>query len=210
MQNPYQLTQLSYDAGFRASRNELITAVAAAIGESGGNERARGDGGDSWGLWQINLPSHPEYKENPEQLYNPRTNADAAYKIYVEAGRSFEPFHAWSHAGGAKKAFLTSAALIGVSAWEVAHPAAALGTVVRPVGEAGKEAVTGAVTGALPGLEGVSDSLGRVGRWLTTPANIGRVAIAVIGAAIIIVGLAVLAKPVAESALDTVAKAKPI
>lgn len=210
MQNPYQLTQLAYDAGFRETRNELITSVASAIGESGGNERARGDGGDSWGLWQINLPSHPEYKSNPEVLYNPRTNADAAYKVYVEAGRSFEPFHAWSHAGGPKKAFLTSAALVGVSAWEVAHPGAALGTIVRPVGGAAQEAAGDIAKNALPGLEGVPEALTRFVKWITTPANIGRVAVGILGGTIIVVGLAVLAKPAVESTVNTIAKAKPI
>jgi hypothetical protein len=206
MQNPYQLTQLAYDAGFHASRNELITAVAAAIGESGGNERARGDGGDSWGLWQINLPSHPEYRANPEQLYDPRTNANAAYKIYVAAGRDFEPFHAWSHASGPKKAFLTSAALVGVSAWEVSHPGAALGTVAKPVTDAAGSAI-GQATG------GLSDALGaaeRLRTWITTPANLGRLATGIIGAVVIVIGLAVLARPVIEPVAQTAAKAADI
>jgi hypothetical protein len=206
MQNPYQLTQLAYDAGFHASRNELITAVASAIGESGGNERARGDNGDSWGLWQINLPSHPEYRSNPEQLYDPRTNANAAYKIYVAAGRNFEPFHAWSHASGPKKAFLTSAALVGVSAWEASHPAAALGTVTRPVTSAAGDAV-GAATG------GISDALGAADRlrgWITTPANVGRLAAGFIGAVVIIVGLAILARPVVEPVAQAAGKAADI
>jgi hypothetical protein len=208
MQNPYQLTQLAYDAGFRETRNELVTAVAAAIGESGGNERIRGDRGDSWGLWQINLPAHPEYRSNPEALYNPRTNADAAYKIYVEAGRSFEPFHAWSHASAPRKAVLTSLALGGVSLWEVAHPGAALGTVVRPATEKGKEAVTGAVQDAIPSAQAALGVAERAREWITTPANIARLATGIVGAVIIVVGLAVLARPVVEDTIKSVSPLK--
>jgi len=207
MQNPYQLTQLAYDAGFRQTRNELITAVAAAIGESGGNERARGDNGESYGLWQIHVPSHPEYRSNPEQLFDPRVNATAAYKVYTGRGRSFEPFHAWSRASGPKKAFLTSAALVGVSAWEVAHPGAALGTVVRPATDKAKEEVTEAVKGGIPGLEGASDALERVRAWLTTPANLARLAAGVLGAAIIVAGAVVLILPTVK---ETIREVRPV
>ena len=209
MQNPYQLTQLAYDAGFRATRNELITAVAAAIGESGGNERRVGDRtqGGSYGLWQIHLPSHPEYKSNPEQLFDPRTNAAAAYKIYVAAGRSFEPFHAWSRASGPKKAFLTSAALGGVSVWEVAHPGAALGTVVRPAGEAVKGEATEIAQNAAPALSDTLEVAKKVRDWVTTPANIGRLALAVVAGVVIIVGTATLILPTVK---ETVRDIRPV
>lgn len=205
MQNPYQLTQLAYDAGFRANRTELIEAVASAIGESGGNEKARGDNGDSWGLWQISLPFHPEYRSNPEQLYDPQTNAAAAYKIYVAAGRNFEPFHAWSHASAPKKVFLSAAALTGVSTWEVAHPGAALGTIVKPATEAGGRAAGGVVDKVAPGVRDVMGIAQNVGNWLTTEKNIGRLALGIIGAVIIVVGLAVLARPILEPAAKAVA-----
>lgn len=211
--NPYQLTQLAYDAGFRKSRNELITAVAAAIGESGGNEHALGDGGHSYGLWQIYIPAHPEYASNPTALFDPVTNANAAYKIYVAAGRSFEPFHAWSHASGVGKASLTTPALAGVSLWEASHPGAALGASVAPtpLGKAAG-AVGGAAQSAGSAIAGASDVLGtaeRVRAWITTPANIGRLAIGVGGLVVLIVGFAVLAKPAVETAVKTVAAVKP-
>jgi hypothetical protein len=158
-------------------------------------------------LWQIYIPAHPEYRSNPEALYDPRTNADAAYKIYVAAGRNFEPFHAWSRASGPRKAFLTSAALIGVSAWEVAHPGAAIGTVVRPAGEKAKEEVTEAAKGAIPGLEGASDALEKLRAWLTTPANLGRLAAGVLGAAIIVVGAVVLILPTVK---ETIREVRPV
>jgi hypothetical protein len=202
LKNSYQLTELAYDAGFKASRKELNTAVAAAIGESGGNTRARGDNGDAWGLWQISLPHHPEYAKNPEQLYDAQINAAAAYKIYVEANRSFEPFHAYSHASVAKRLFLDQAANVGVTAWELAHPDAAFGLVTTQ----GKKEVQEKVIEGL-GLEGMGEAVERLRKWVTTPANLGRMATAVVGVVIIIVGLAVLARPIIEPVAKTAVKA---
>ncbi len=77
-------------AGF--SGFDLDIAVAIALAESHGNPNAVGDLdlGRSIGLWQINLAAHPEYLE--EQLYDPQTNANAAFAIYQAAGNSFSPW----------------------------------------------------------------------------------------------------------------------
>jgi hypothetical protein len=81
------------NAGF--SGDDLVTAVAIALAESGGDPQARGDqnitAGGSWGLWQINLRWHPEYKANPAQLFDPQFNANAAYKAFREGG-----FNEWA------------------------------------------------------------------------------------------------------------------
>ena len=44
-------------------------------------------GEDSKGLWQINLNAHPEFLS--WNLYDPQSNAFAAYQIYLKAGNSF-------------------------------------------------------------------------------------------------------------------------
>lgn len=77
-------------AGF--SGGDLAIAVAIAYAESSGNPNAVGDVdlGRSIGLWQINLAAHPEYSES--ELYDPQTNANAAYAIYQAAGESFKPW----------------------------------------------------------------------------------------------------------------------
>lgn len=77
-------------AGFPGG--DLAVAVAIAYAESGGNPNAVGDVdlGRSIGLWQINLAAHPEYTE--EELYDPQTNANAAFAIYQAAGNSFSPW----------------------------------------------------------------------------------------------------------------------
>jgi hypothetical protein len=182
---------------------ELTTAVAAAIGESGGNTDAVGDGGHSHGLWQIYLPAHPQYSE--AAMHDPVANANAAYAIYVAAGRSFEPFHAWSHANAAKKAALYAPAVLGVQSWMVSHPGAVLGAAVAstPAGQAAGQAaggIAGAAKGAASGLEGVSQSLEKVRAWVTTPANIGRLSLGIVAGVVILIGAAtLLAKPVEET-----------
>jgi soluble lytic murein transglycosylase-like protein len=77
-------------AGF--SGGDLAIAIAIAFAESSGNPDAVGDLdlGRSIGLWQINLAAHPEYTE--EELYDPQTNANAAFTIYRQAGNSFRPW----------------------------------------------------------------------------------------------------------------------
>ncbi len=80
-------------AGFTGEN--LRVAVAVAMAESGGDTEALGDEnltlGGSLGLWQINLRWHPEYYDNYTALYDPQTNANAAYKVYEAQGWS-----AWS------------------------------------------------------------------------------------------------------------------
>lgn len=81
------------NAGFTGQ--DLVTAVAVAMAESSGNPNALGDigiGQGSFGLWQINSYWHPEYGPDFSKLYDPQTNANAAYAIYVAAGNSFTPW----------------------------------------------------------------------------------------------------------------------
>lgn len=79
-----ELRSLAAAAGFTGL--DLNIAVAVAMAESGGHPEALGDAGASYGLWQVNIPSHPEYKLNPEVLYTPAVNAEAAFKIKTAGG----------------------------------------------------------------------------------------------------------------------------
>jgi hypothetical protein len=86
------------NAGFTG--NDLVTAVAVALAESSGNPNvynpetgARGgtpQGKGSFGLWQIYLRDHPEFAG--QNLYDPQTNANAAFAVYSRAGQSFNPW----------------------------------------------------------------------------------------------------------------------
>lgn len=91
-----QLVQLAQIAGW--SGEDLATAVAIALAESGGNPNAynpetgagAAQGKGSYGLWQIYLSAHPE--DASGNLYDPPTNANDAYRIYSAAGNSFSPW----------------------------------------------------------------------------------------------------------------------
>jgi hypothetical protein len=90
-----EITAVAGQAGFTG--DDLVTAVAVALAESGGDPNAHGDTGigsgqGSFGLWQIYADAHPEYGPNFAALYDPQTNANAAYAIYSAAGQSFTPW----------------------------------------------------------------------------------------------------------------------
>ena len=95
-----QIAQYAAAAGFSGA--DLVTAVAIALAESGGDpnaynpETAAGtpQGLGSLGLWQIYLKAHPEFAG--QNLYDPQTNANAAYSVYSDAGGTFNP---WSTFG---------------------------------------------------------------------------------------------------------------
>jgi len=105
--SPIAIAQLAANAGFTG--NDLVTAVAIALAESGGNPGVVGDlnitPGGSVGLWQINLRWHPEY--TAAMLTDPQTNADAAFAVYRAAGNSFHPWSTFKN--GAYTAHLDAA-----------------------------------------------------------------------------------------------------
>jgi len=92
--SPADIQVYAANAGF--SGQDLATAVAIALAESfpSGNPnsynpetKAAGgtpQGQGSYGLWQIYLKKHPEFAG--ANLYDPQTNANAAYSIYSRRG----------------------------------------------------------------------------------------------------------------------------
>jgi len=97
---PKEIAYFAYRAGFRGK--DLNTAVAIALAESGGNpiaynpESAAGTrpGSGSRGLWQIYGTAHP-WANNP-QVFDPQANANAAFRVYMESGRSFRPWSTYN------------------------------------------------------------------------------------------------------------------
>lgn len=91
-----QIAVYAANAGFTGTN--LQTAVAIALAESSGNPNANGDTnltpGGSVGLWQINLAAHPEFAG--ENLYDPQTNANAAFSVWQAAGNSFTPWSTYN------------------------------------------------------------------------------------------------------------------
>ncbi len=98
---PSQIQAYAANAGF--SGPDLTTAVAIALAESSGKSGAYNPEG-SYGLWQIYLPAHPEFAG--QNLYDPQTNANAAFSVYRDAG-GFSP---WStYKSGKYQAFVSAA-----------------------------------------------------------------------------------------------------
>lgn len=111
-----QIAGYAQAAGFTG--DALVKAVAIALAESSGNPKAYNpetaagapQGQGSYGLWQIYLAAHPEFAG--VNLYDPQTNANAAFAVYSTAG-GFTPWSTFN--SGAYQAHL-SAASQGVSA----------------------------------------------------------------------------------------------
>lgn len=96
---------VALNAGFTGAA--LVTAVAVALGESGGNPNAHngnaGTGDNSYGLWQINMLGSmgPERRarfnlKSNDELFNPSTNAKAAYALYKGRG-GFGDWSVYNH-----------------------------------------------------------------------------------------------------------------
>lgn len=88
-----QIARAYAAAGFTGE--QLVTMVAIALGESGGNPQARNLNGseDSRGLSQINTYAHPQY--DPDRLYDPNYNAQAAFEV-SGGGQNFGPWTVYS------------------------------------------------------------------------------------------------------------------
>lgn len=96
------LCQRHFPAGTVAQTGDPIqvTAYAVARAESGGRPDAVGDAGQSYGLWQVYRPAHPQY--GASWLLDPDNNAAAALAI-SGGGRNWNPWCTWeaSACGGA-------------------------------------------------------------------------------------------------------------
>lgn len=106
-----QIAAVAGAAGFAG--DDLATATAIALAESGGNPSAYNPetaahtpaGQGSVGLWQIYRKEHPEFSD--WDLTDPAQNAAAAFSVYIAAGNSFRP---WSTFGNnAYQAYLPQA-----------------------------------------------------------------------------------------------------
>lgn len=111
--SPEQIAQYAHDAGFRGQ--DLTTAVAIALAESGGRSQAHNatPPDDSYGLWQINMLGAlgPQRRDQFDldanrELFDPGTNAEAAFAISGR-GESFRPWTTYT--SGAYRSHLDEA-----------------------------------------------------------------------------------------------------
>ena len=77
----------------RSKGVDPVTAVAAMLVESGGNSKAVGDNGSSFGLFQLHRGGELG-SMSPEQAYDPRTNAEVALSVFAKnKGKYSDPGH---------------------------------------------------------------------------------------------------------------------
>lgn len=108
-----QIAQYAASAGWTGT--DLITAVAVALAESGGDANAQGDFGDpnagvynAFGLWQVNTGENPQFAN--DNLLDPQTNANDAYAIWQQIG-----WGGWStYSSGKYAAFIPTATAAAV------------------------------------------------------------------------------------------------
>jgi hypothetical protein len=186
----HEILNLAYSVGWRKA-GDLERTLAIVLAESSGNPRAISYTGCCHGLWQINTNST---NKTPQQLYDPKTNAQEAFRLWTQRG--WQPWDS-SRLGQIARG---PEARASTATWHLSPDIGGPpGTGIDP----GK-----ALENAIPGLEGLSQGLEKARAWLTTPANLGRLATGVIGAVIIIAGLVVLARPAVEQTIKTVSPLK--
>lgn len=106
---PEQIYQYALNAGFPADVAQSMTAIA--LRESSGNTNALNKGTNdnpeySFGLWQINMDDklgaarlNQFGLSNFTDLYDPQTNANAAYKIWLQSNGNLDTAWYTEHGG---------------------------------------------------------------------------------------------------------------
>ena len=99
--SPHELAYVAAAAGFTG--DDLVTAVALALAESGGDPEimGRSDTGTSvgnrdHGLWQISGRWHGAKLQAAPAWRNPYVNGRLAFKVYSDNGRTFQPWSAFT------------------------------------------------------------------------------------------------------------------
>lgn len=192
-----KLVWLANWAGW-TSTNDVITATAIAIAESGGNASALNDntatGDESYGLWQINmLGKMGEERERlfgrRNGLWKPGVNAKAAYTIYGQQG-----FRAWSvYKSGSYLKFIARARAARKSPQEMSTQELNFAPESKMPGE-GDPPFDPFDPGNLPDITAPFDAINDFFSFVGNPENWKRVAFFLGGIAVIWVSIILLAK----------------
>lgn len=207
---PAQIAQVARAAGFIGAG--LVTAVAVALAESGGNPRAVHVNADKYrsrdrGLWQINDHWHPEVSD--AAAFDPASAAAAAYRI-SGGGRSWSAWSTYKSGAAAKQlgtARLAASAATAQPAgfWGdlgkdlVGGPTAGLPKNLQP-----KITPPGVAADPLAPLKDAAKGLGQLGSltllaakggaWVADPHNWTRVLLVTGGGVAVLLGLSMVAK----------------
>lgn len=190
---------------------DVYRAVAVALAESSGDPNvtsANPDGGTNVGLWQLDTKGVGA-GYTVRQLQDPLTNASVAWRGWNADGNTFTK--QWATAvNGTAAAHMVQASGGAATAADFSAQGTAsdiIGGALGPLGTlvtGGSNAATGAARAGvnIP----VLSQLGTIAQDLTTPAFWGRVGLVIIGGALVIAGLAQVAKPVTQPVVRTVKK----
>ena len=127
---PEQIADFAAEAGF--GRDELAVAVAVALAESGGDVDAVNDqnsnGTTDYGLWQINSVHAQAGWFETSEAFEPLYNAQAARRIYMNAGSSWTPWVAFNSGAHEQHMPAAQAAADGTPVYSPQEVQAACGT----------------------------------------------------------------------------------
>lgn len=198
---PDSIARYAYEAGIR-DKTDLITAVAIAMGESLGNTDAVGDvslqdgkWGPSIGLWQIRslkAESGKGTERDATRLKDPANNARAMYSI-SSGGKNWQPWTVYN-----AKIYL------------IHMPVATAGVTSFLAGKTVTDPVVGAVETAQNAKDmasAVPEALDATYGWVSNRSNWIRVAQVVLGTAVIVAGVAYIAKDQVPNVAGVVTKA---
>jgi hypothetical protein len=197
--------------------NDLVTAVAIAIAESGTRNPANGrrevdsdaigdvalqtgTWGPSVGPWQIRSLKAERGKgttRDQDANMHPVTNAMHAHSIWAER-HSFSPWSTFTNQSYRLYVSRAQAVAAGASAESAGH--------ADPQGNAVQDAIGGVAAGAQAAVDAVK-VVARAGAWLTNPGNVTRILQVVIGAGFVMVGASIISKPVTEPVIKGAVKA---
>lgn len=223
-----QLAQIAREGGFPESAVPM--AVAIALAESSGNTLAHNTnsltGDDSYGLWQINMRGSmgPSRRasfgiSSNEDLFEPITNARAAYKV-SKGGTNWAPWSTYPakaalylpqarSAAATAKGTATQAGWIGdwwdgvVDGWKKGwNEGSDLGDGLNHLfgTPSPQDLANGNLTSGSSGLWSIGTLLTGFAKAITNPDNWRNWAYVGLGGALVIAGLVIVTKPYAMQA----------
>ena len=178
-------------------------ATAVALAESDGRLDAthkNGDGTTDYGLYQINSVHADVIAAHGGLWYSPIFNTQMAHDIWRSAGGSFSPWSTYksgaykSHMDIAKQAVQNSDAV----ATDIGNKDGSQTKYDNPIANLAN------------GVIGVAQSIFKGAAWMAKPHNWGRVAVTMVGGALIIGGLVVMSGSSLAKAVNGVADAVPV
>ncbi len=196
--SPAQIATYTYQAGFRGT--DFVRSIAVVLAESGGNTNARNTtgGNDSRGLMQINVGprANPQYASR--NLYDPAVNVATGKEL--QSSKGWTP---WISSAGGQALYMP----VAIQTAATFGPGIAGATAGQQAVQSGTGAIKDVAKSATSGLTDLGQAASKVGAWITTPSNWLRIIYVLVGGALAIGAILVIARPVAEPTIKIAKKA---